>query len=147
MADIAVKPVLMRNAVLRIVADNHQFACSAIALVPASQPVVFTGLGGNSHTFPSTATWVCNLTYAQDWETPDSLTRFLHDHEGETVAAQILPQATVADEEGDPVAGVGFDVNIVIVPGQIGGQVDQTATATVSLGVDGRPTYIDEESS
>jgi hypothetical protein len=150
MAEIAVKPYMMQDAVLRIVADDFAAACSAIALIPSSSIVVFKGLKKDSKSsFPTGATWVCNLTYAQDWETAGSLSRLLHDHEGETLAAQILPQTQVVDPE-DPdelIPGTGFDVQLIIVPGQIGGAGDQVAGSTVSLGVNGRPTYIDEESS
>lgn len=148
MAEIPVKPFMMQDAVLKFAADDFAAACSQIALVPSSSVVVFKGLKRNSSSFPTTATWVCNLTYAQDWETAQSLARYLHDHEGETIEAQVLPQTAVPDPDnpGSTIPGIGFAVQIIVAPGQIGGNVDQVASSTVSLGVDGRPTYIEDES-
>jgi len=139
MATIANKPFMMQNAVLKFVSDDYAAACSAIALVPTASVVTFTGLKKNTSTFPSTATWVCNITYAQDWETASALAQYLFEHEGETIAAQVIPNA----DDMDAAIGQGFDVNLVIVPGQIGGTVNQVATAQVSLGVDGHPEYIE----
>lgn len=138
MATIPAKPFLMQNAVLKIEDDDFAAACSAIALVPTSSAVIFNGLKRNSSTFPTVATWVCTITYSQDWETAAALAQYLHDNEGLKKEAQIIPNA----DEDDEAIGKGFDVVLVIAPGQIGGTVNQVASSTVSLGVDGKPSYI-----
>lgn len=134
MAQIAVQPIILNDVLLSLTLDaaTHSFEkhVSQVELVPSSSPVVWKGLNPTaSFTFPQTATWVCNLSYAQDWETTNSLARFLHDNEGETVAATFEPK----------LGGATWTANLVLTPGAIGGTVDSVAVATVALGVNGKP--------
>jgi hypothetical protein len=68
---------------------------------------------------------VCNLEYAQDRATPESLSNYLLAHVGEEVAAVFVPEAG----SGMP----SFTATLTVVPGQIGGAVDQVAVSSVSL--------------
>lgn len=126
MATIAVKPIVLKNVQLTLGANDYRRHVSAVEFVPTAQPVIWKGLGGNTHTDIGTASWVCNLSFAQDWETEDSLSAFLFENEGETIAAVFEPVD----------GGTGFTANLTITPGSIGGSVDATAVATVSLGSD-----------
>ena len=83
-------------------------------------------------TFPTATTWACKLDYAQDWETANSLSRYLFDNEGGQVEMTFTPKA----------GGLGWNVTVFIVPGSIGGQVNSVATASVTLGVVGKPTPV-----
>lgn len=134
MASIAVTPVVLKDCLVQIAADDYAAAVSSVAFNPSSSTVTFKGLKPSAtFTDVSAATWTCDLTFAQDWATAGSLSRYLFDHEGETVAATFAPQSGV---------GPSFTATIVIAPGAIGGAVDTTATATVSLGVQGRPELV-----
>jgi hypothetical protein len=67
---------------------------------------------------------VLDLTYAQDWAEASSLSRYLHDNEGERVTAVFEPI------DGGP----SVTATITITPGAIGGDTTAVAGATVQLG-------------
>lgn len=104
-----------------------------VTLTPSSSQVQWTGLGKNTHTDVTTATWVAALNYVQDWKTPDSLSRFLYENEGAEVPVVFQPKA------GD---GPSFRGVLVITPGAIGGAVNAFATTSVTLGLKGRPELV-----
>lgn len=134
MADIAVLPIVLKDMIIEIGEDDFAAAVSSATLTPASSPVVFKGLkAGAVFTDVTAATWTLALTYAQDWVTSGSLSAYLFNNEGDLKDAVIKPQSGV---------GPSFEVEIIITPGAIGGAVDQTATATVTLGVQGKPTLV-----
>jgi hypothetical protein len=134
MATIAVLPIILKDVVLEIENDDFAAAVSSAILTPASSPVVFKGLkDGATFTDVTAATWTLALTYAQDWVTPGSLSTYLFNEEGAIKDAVLKPQSGV---------GPSFAVQVIITPGAIGGAVDQTATATVTLGVQGKPALV-----
>lgn len=133
MTDIAVEPIIMTASTLKVGADNYEAHVSTVSLDPSASSVTWKGLSpAATFTKVSKATWVCNLAYAQDWETANSLSNYLYDHEGETIAVEFAP------EDG----GQAWAVNLVITPGAIGGAVDTVAVGSVALGVSGRPTRV-----
>lgn len=135
MAEIDVQPFIMKNAIVTLGSPGDDFAaaCSTVALTPSSGTTPFTGLKkAATFTFPNATTWSLDLTYAQDWHSETSLSRWLYDHAGETVPFSIDP-----DDLGDGHTSWAGDCSIV--EGAVGGDVDSVATATVSLGVVGRP--------
>jgi len=130
MSAIAVQPIVLKNATFKVDIDNFEAATSAVTFVPtvATSAVTFKGLTPSaSFSFPTTqpSEWVCNIDYAQDWETAGSLANYLHDNEGDAVAVEFVPEAGSAMPK--------FTATITIAPGQIGGSVDQVATSSVSL--------------
>jgi hypothetical protein len=131
---IAVTPIIMKDVVLEIETDDFAAAVSSAVLTPSASTVVFKGLKNDAvFTDVTAATWTLALTYAQDWVTVGSLSSYLFNNEGAEVDGVLKPQSGV---------GPSFAVSIVITPGAIGGAVDQTATATVTLGVQGKPTLV-----
>ena len=131
MTAIAVVPIVLKDATFKVDADNYESATSGVTFVPSTSTstATFKGLTPTaSFSFPTTAPseWVCNIDYAQDWATAGSLANYLHDHEGETVTVEFVPQAG----SGLP----KFTADVTIAPGQIGGTVDQVPTSSVSLG-------------
>ncbi len=133
MAAITVSPFVLKDATLLIAADNYEAHVSAVEFVPSASAITWKGLTPSSvYTDVGSATWVCNLTFAQDWTTTNSLSRYLFDNEGESVVCEFVPAA----------GGAGFSATLVLTPGSIGGAVDSVAVATVSLGVQGRPAEI-----
>lgn len=129
MAKIALTPTVLKNATMKVAADNYEAAISEAAFVPAvaSSSVSFKGIDGSTYSETTTqaSTWTLNLTYAQDFTLATSLSNYLHAHEGEEVEAVFVP------EEGSGLPE--FTSTITIVPGQIGGPVDTVLTSTVSL--------------
>ncbi|MBH0054483.1 hypothetical protein I6E74_09930 [Salinibacterium sp. SWN139] len=137
MATIAVVPIVMKDVVLEIEDDDFAAAVSSAVLTPSSSSVIFKGLkSGSVFTDVTAATWTLGLTYAQDWVTAGSLSQYLLENEGTVVDAVLKPQSGI---------GPSFSVEIVITPGAIGGAVDTTAVATVTLGVQGKPTLVPAE--
>jgi hypothetical protein len=81
----------------------------------------------------TSSTWVCNISYAQDWASVNSLSQYLLANEGKSVVVKFIPQS--ASTGTVPT----FTATVFITPGSIGGAVDGVATASVSLGVVGKP--------
>ncbi|MFJ3392023.1 hypothetical protein [Leifsonia aquatica] len=134
MAEIDLSPILLNDIDLTIGANGYAGSVSSAALVPTTNIVTFKGMKpGKTYNFPTDPTWVCNLNFAQDWATANSLSTYLLEHAGEVVEDCIL-----APKSG----GQAFKVTLVLVPGQIGGDGDTVATATVSLGVQGAPEKV-----
>ena len=133
MASITVQPFTLKDVALSLGSDDYAAHVDQVTFTPASSTTTWTGLKSNTFTDVSTATWTVTLNYAQDWTTEDSLSLYLFENEGETVTATFKPRAGV---------GPSFTADLVITPGAIGGTVNQVATASVTLGVDGKPVLI-----
>lgn len=132
MSVIDVKPIVLKDVALKVDADNYEAHVSSVTLTPTVQTKTWKGMTPTATFSDSTApTWVAALEYAQDWETPDSLARYLFEHQGETVSTLFQPKKGT----GLP----AFTVDLVITPGPIGGTVDDFATGSVNLGVSGQP--------
>jgi hypothetical protein len=129
MSTLDVKPLILKNVMLTLGAagDDYRKHVSGVMLTPSSSQTTWKGLGGNSHTDSTVPTWTCQLDYVQDWASVSSLSRYLFEHSGETVAATFQPISG---------SGPSFTSNLSIVPGAIGGQVDAYATTSVTLGSD-----------
>lgn len=127
MSTIEVKPLVLKDVLLKIAADNYEKHVSGVMWVPSSPTASWQGLvPAASFTDTGTATYQLTLNYVQDWETDDSLAQYLHEHEGQTVEMVFTP-----------VKGTGkktFTADVTIVPGQIGGEVNAYATTSVTLG-------------
>lgn len=134
MAKIAVNPFVLKDVLLTIDADSYEAHVSQVQFDPSSSIQTWKGLTPTSvHTDATTATWQGVLAYAQDWENPDSLSRFLYEHEGEEIDVVFKPRSGV---------GPSFAVTIIVTPGSIGGTVDAFATASVTVGCKGRPELV-----
>lgn len=129
MSTIAVKPLVLKDVLLKIAADNYEKHVSGVQWVPSSSQISWNGLTPDAaFTDVTTPTWALTLNYVQDWETANSLSQYLFDHIGETVVMVFTP-----------VKGTGkkrFTANVTIVPGAIGGEVSAYATTSVTLGSD-----------
>jgi len=130
-----VTPLVLKDVELIIgdAAADYRKHVESVTFTPTAATITWTGLGLNTHTDTSTASWTCALTYVQDWDTADSLSRFLYDNEGETVPVEFRPRAG---------SGPSFTGEIVVTPGAIGGAVNAFVTATVTLGMNGRPVLV-----
>lgn len=125
MATPIINPFVMRDCIFQVGSDNYEAHVSQVEFAPSSSVVRFKGLTPTSnHARGTTADWVANLTYAQDWNTADSLSEYLHEHEGESIDVTFQPV-----NGGRPITAT-----LIVTPGAIGGSVDAIATASVSLG-------------
>lgn len=130
MATIAVHPLVLKDVLLTVGTDNYEAHVSSVTFTPSASTVTWKGLTPTSvHTAGTTATWTVDLTYVQDWDTPNSLSAYLFDNEGEEVTVTFEPVN----------GGDSFGATIIAAPGAIGGAVDTFGETTVSLGVKGKP--------
>lgn len=134
---INVDPLVLKDVTL-ILGDpatgpDFKKHVDSVTFTPTSSQLTWTGLGSNTHSDVTTATWVCALNYVQDWETASSLSQFLYENEGETIAATFEPRSG---------SGPSFTADVIITPGAIGGAVNVFATTTVNLGCKARPVLV-----
>jgi len=133
MAVIAVVPIIMNDVVLTIGADNYEAHVSKVTFTPSASIVKWKNLTPTgTYNFPTTADWVVDLDYAQDWATTNSLSQYLFDNEGLSKVMVFKPKKPVS-------TGPTWTATVYITPGAIGGEVDTVAVASVQLGVSGKP--------
>lgn len=132
MAQIAVQPIYLKDVVLTVDGDTYEKHVSGVTFTPTVTSATWKGLEPSAvFTNVGSSTWMIDLAYAQDWETADSLSAYLFDNEGAEITLSFVP-----------VSGGGtWSATVIIVPGAVGGAVDSYAVATVSLPVQGRPTF------
>ena len=132
----AVNPLVMKDIEALFGADpsapDFRKHLDGVTFTPTAATVSWTGLGQNTHTDVSSATWALVLSYVQDWDTTGSLSRFLYESEGLTIPVTFRPRSGV---------GPSFKANVVITPGAIGGTVNAFAVTSVTLGSD-RPVLV-----
>ncbi|MFJ6534416.1 hypothetical protein [Microbacterium sp. NPDC091662] len=122
----------LKDVILSIEGDDYAAHVSEVTFTPTSSSSTWQGMTPTAtFTDVSTATWTCTLAYAQDWSNPDSLSYKLHEEEGASWEVLFSPRKG----SGQP----AFKATVIVSPGSIGGAVNGWATATVTLGVSGRP--------
>lgn len=124
MAVIAVAPFVLRDVDLTIGTDQYQAHVSTVRFVPAATQLTWTGLANNTVSATATATWTVTLSGAQDWDTANSLSQYLHANEGQSKAVVFVP----ADGQGS------FAATVTIAPADIGGDASTFSVFTVSMG-------------
>jgi hypothetical protein len=126
-------PLFMKDVSLVIgpTATSYEFraAIESVAFTPSTSIETWVGLGGVTLTDTPPETWVCDITFVQDWETANSLSQYLLANKGTTVDVVFKPKNAGAKT---------VTAKITLTPGPIGGGVG-LAKATVSLGVQGVP--------
>lgn len=128
MASIAVQPLVLKDVTLTLGSNGYEKHVSSVTFTPKSSTISWQGLTPSAKfTDVTAAEWTCVLEYVQDWDTNNSLSKYLFANEGTTVAATFKPKSG-----GTP----SFAANLVITPGAIGGKVNTYATTTVTLGSD-----------
>lgn len=122
---MAFEPFILASATLTLDGDAYAGQISGAVFNPSASPVPWTAINGDTFTRTPAATWTLDLTLAQDWDEATALSRYLHENEGEVVAAVFTPN------NGDP----AVTANVSISPGAIGATDPSTvAASTVSLG-------------
>lgn len=127
MPTIEVKPLVLKDCIVTIGTDGYEKHLSGVSFTPTAAQINWNGLTPDAaFTDVASATWAATLNYVQDWETEDSLSQYLFEHEGETVPMVFTP-----------VKGTGkktFTADVTITPGAIGGEVNAYAATSVTLG-------------
>lgn len=128
MASIDVAPLVLKDVTLTLGSNGYEKHVSSVTFTPKASTIEWQGLTPTAKfTDVTAASWTCVLEYVQDWDTTDSLSKYLFANEGDTVAATFKPKSA-----GTP----SFAANLTITPGAIGGKVNAFATTSVTLGSD-----------
>lgn len=123
-------PYAMNAATLTLGADDWTAGVTQAEIQPQGGEVV-VGIGG--HKYRGNSTWQLALGHIQDAGI-DGLTRYLFDHEGETIAFTLAP----VDD------GITWGGELVLSPTAIGGTGGTTlAQASATLEIVGRPVPVD----
>lgn len=131
MANITTPPYVVRDAVITFGSDNFQASIKSARLVPTSSSTVEKGMTPSAvYTLTSSASWTLELEFFQGYDSTD-LTVKLFNEEGEEETFVVEPIA----------GGAGFSGTVILTPAAIGGAVDQTAVSSVTLGVQGKPSF------
>lgn len=136
MAQIPVAPFVMKDALFKVAADNYEKHVSSILGAPSTTTPTITWQGLTPSAKFSAAgvpetKWVLNVSYAQDWKTANSFSRYLLDHAGQEVEVMVQPQVGTGETT--------FTMTVTIVPGPFGGDVNSVAVGTVQLPISGEP--------
>lgn len=131
MAVVGLQPITLTRAVLAIAEDDFTAAVGEVTFMPEVTyewlPLSFSGY---APVF-SGVRWVCMLTYAQDFTTAGSLTRYL------IAQAAAVRTVTFSPVDGGP----SVSAEAMILPGQLGGRAeDGVLAANVTLPLFGEPT-------
>lgn len=124
MATVAVKPFVLRDVNFVFGVDNYEAHVSQCEYVPTTPQLTWTGLANNTVGASGASTWVLTIAGAQDWETANSLSQYLHEHEGETIDVTLTP----ADGSGT------FTSTVTVAAANIGGTAAAFSVFTVSMG-------------
>ncbi|SEF13796.1 hypothetical protein [Jiangella alba] len=135
MAEVLVDPIFMKHSVLEVEADNYASACDSISITPSQSVVEWRGLRqGAVFTDVTDPTYSVVINYAQDWASPESLSRYLWENRGQTKTMTFTPTDGVTPS---------WMVDVVIATGAIGGALGAAATASVTLPVKGEPELVE----
>lgn len=133
MAAIAVAPFVLKDAVFTVGTDSYEAHVSAVTFTPSSSTVTWVGITpASAFSDQSTPTWVCQIDYAQDWTTTNSLAQYLLTNQGQTKVVVFKPQGNAT---GKPI----FTATLILVAGPIGGAVNTVQVGSVTCGVVGAP--------
>ena len=127
MAKIAAKPVLFK-APVSFGTDEYTAHLSRAEFVPTQPTAAFTDLDGVTHNLGGTSAWVFEIAGVQDYETLNSLSRFLRDHEGEEIDVSF------------PFGGEQHEATVVAGAVSIGGVTNTPALFARALPVQGKVT-------
>lgn len=137
MAQIAVKPFIMRDCILAIkdgatAVGEYEAHVSRVQLNPTTPISSWKGLTPTAVFRDVGATeWDMVIDYAQDYETANSLAQYLLANPGKQVTAELTPKKGTGAKK--------VTATITLVPGGIGGGVGEFAASSVTLPVSGQP--------
>lgn len=102
--------------------DDYAGSCSAIRAEPTGAASTFYGMKPSA-VYSENGGWQLTLTFADDYESANSLWSKLYENDGEQAVVEFWPHA----------GGVGFRTELTIRSGGIGGTTRQVATSSITL--------------
>jgi hypothetical protein len=134
MALITPAPLYYDDVVLTIDGDDYAPAAAKATLDPSVSTAMFHGLKPGSDFPASSVDWSLALSFAQDWTSTASLSRYLFANQGTEVAVTLKPKTGEGPE---------FTMTVHIVPGSVGGDTRAFATTDVTLPLVGVPVLVE----
>lgn len=133
MANIAIAPIILNDIVLQFGADNYEAHVAKARLVPTVPQALWKGMTPAAiKPLVGTPVWALELLYGQDWVTAGALSDYLMTNIGQTKTVILKPKKPTT-------TGPTFTINVVCLPGPIGGELNTVATGDVSLPCEGQP--------
>jgi hypothetical protein len=130
MAAVAAVPIILNNVTVQIGDDTYEAACRTVRFVPTTAVVKWKGLTPSAtFAFAGTPEWDVTVTFAQDIASAASLTKALHTGVGTKPVLVFEPVA----------GGPTVTATIVLIPGDIGGDIDTVPESSVTMPVQGQP--------
>lgn len=126
MAKIAAKPVLFK-APVSFGTDEYSAHLNRAEFVPTQPTASYTDLDGKVTNFGGDSGWVLEIGGCQDWETVNSLSQYLNEHEGEEIDVSF------------PFAGATHEATVIAAAVNIGGTINTPAQFSKTLQVQGKP--------
>jgi len=134
MALITPAPLYFDDVVLTIDGDDYSPAASKATLTPNTTSTMFHGLKPDDN-FPASSTdWSLALSYVQDWDSAESLSRYLFANQGSDIATTLKPKSG---------SGPSFTMTLHIVPGSVGGTTRAHAVTDVTIPLKGIPVLVE----
>jgi hypothetical protein len=129
MTKLAVAPFTMKDVLMTVDVDDYARHVSEVTFTPTTKQddIVWQGLSPDATFTDSSSpetTWAVTWSYAQDWETPNSLSRYLADNAGQVKPVVFEPK------RGE---GKSFASDVTLAAGPVGGKVKTVAEGTVTL--------------
>lgn len=126
MTKIAAKPVLFK-APVSFGTDEYTAHLNRVEFVPTQPTATWTDLDGKVTNFGGDSGWTLELGGLQDWETVNSLSQYLNEHEGEEISVSF------------PFAGATHAATVIAAAVNIGGAINAPAVWSKTLQVQGKP--------
>lgn len=124
--------IVMRACLLSIAADNYEKTIGKVTLTPNVPVAKYKGIDGTVIQDVGAAEWTLQLDYVQDHSTANSLTKYLLANAGQTKTIVLSPYGSTT---GKP----KYTIDVTILPGPLGGDVDKPMTGSVALPCTGQP--------
>ncbi len=127
------KPITMKDAVVSVAGTDYGAEASSVVITPNVNVTTWAGLKPTAVVRGiGTVEWNVNMSVGMDFNDATSLGRYLFEHQGEEVPLEFRPMSD----------GAGVSANVIVVPGSIGGNVNAVSESSVSLPVQGSPTFL-----
>lgn len=129
---LAFDPLIIDHVSLTLGGVDYASACDSVILAPTTPKVKFKPVNGRSRTKVAKPDWALTLNLGQDFDKA-GLSAQLIDRHGEAVPFTLSPEGESAASQ---ITGT-----VVLEAGQLGGASATVATTSVTLDVDGQPSF------
>lgn len=129
MTVVNIEPVSLKDAILQVEDSDYSTSVGQVTFTPSAQWEWMRRWDNAAEPVLTGITWTVTISYAQDIETPMSLTQYLLEEFGN---ARTM---TFYNRDG----GRAVQASVLCIPGQLGGVPGQPLSATVTLPLFGSP--------